>query len=127
MSYTMLFHAGFGDILRRPKFLFKHVGIHLGNGLVLHNSPDKGEHVSDVNEFASGHEIEVIPTPPSMKAKIMEGVQDTLRHPRGYDAATNNCQHTATRITEGRAYSPAVLVVGLLVLGILAMALARGR
>lgn len=127
MSYTMLFQAGFGDVLRRPKFLFKHVGIHLGNGLVLHNSPSKGEHVSDVSEFSSGHEIEVIPTPPNMKAKIMERVQDTLCYPRGYDAATNNCQHTATRITEGRSYSPAVFVVGLVVLGILAMTLARGR
>ncbi len=127
MSYTMLFQADFGDILRRPKFPFKHVGIHLGNGLILHNSPSKGEHVSDVNEFASGHEIEVIPTPPSMKAKILERVEGVLRHPRGYDAATNNCQHTATRITEGRAYSPAVLTVGLVALIILTITLTRGR
>lgn len=127
MSHTMLFQAGFGDVLRRPKFLFKHVGVHLGNGLVLHNSPSKGEHVSDVSEFSAGHKIEVIPTPPNMKAKIIGRVQDTLRHPRGYDAATNNCQHTATRITEGRAYSPALFVVGLVAVGILAMMLVRGR
>ena len=43
-----------GDILIRAKGLFDHMGIYLGNGMVLHNTPDKGVHTSSVEMFANG-------------------------------------------------------------------------
>lgn len=126
MRNMSILKAGFGDILTRPKFSFiDHAGVYLGNGLVLHNSPEKGEHVSDIDEFASGREVGVTPTSPNAKAKIMERVQTTLRNPRVYDAPTNNCEHTVTRITEGRAYSTTVLVVCLVTVAIAAILISR--
>jgi len=127
MRDMTLLGASFGDILSRPKFPFKHFGVYLGDGRVLHNSPEKGEHVSDVREFSSGHEIEVTPTPPDKKAEIMQRVQDTVRKPRSFDAPTNNCEHTKTRITEGRAYSSQVVVVSLLALAFVVIVFSRGR
>ncbi|MEJ2132797.1 MAG: hypothetical protein P8Y95_14525 [Gammaproteobacteria bacterium] len=94
-----------GDIVSRRKGPFRHMGIVVGHDQILHNTPLRGEHLSDLNDFSKGKPV-----------RVAHGVSRSLAEatarvhleagPRGYNPLTNNCEHTVSRIAEGRAHSP---------------------
>ena len=95
-----------GDVLTRPKpgTPFTHVGVALGNGMAAHNTPDRGEHASSLEDFADGQPVTVHRTgaDPSI---VVARAQTVLASPQGYHAVVNNCEHTATKIIRGAARS----------------------
>lgn len=93
-----------GELLRRRKGLVMHTGVSLGDGRVLHNTPGRGEHVSSFEEFAHGKTVRVSPSSREARKRVQD--LDVNAFERPYNPFTNNCEHTASRATDGRASSP---------------------
>lgn len=114
-----------GDKVSRPKAdgLVKHVGVYIGNGLVFHNLPGRGEHVSSLTEFAAGQQITIIPSPVSVNLlQLNWRVQERLNSPKGYDPLDYNCEHAAHYVLTGQLDSPQLQ--GWAVLGAAALTIA---
>ena len=116
MNQTMT--LGIGDLLMRPKFPgIEHKGVVVGHNLVCHNTPERGEHVSTVKEFAAGQPVRVQRTGAN-PSDVLTRTNKVLANPKRYDAVHRNCEHTVLEIVCGVAKSPFVLtVICLLVLG----------
>jgi hypothetical protein len=97
-----------GDILKRWKDGVWHLGIYWGNGLVLHNSPPAGEHLSQLQEFSSDHEIVVTQPFPETRQEILQRASGVLSDPKKYSYLWRNCEHTFYQIIEGAPRSPTV-------------------
>lgn len=124
---TTWLSADFGDILTRPKFPFIHKGVYLGDGHVFQNTPDHGEHVTDIVGFASGEVVSVQPTPKKEKPNILKRVTESLRHPKPYSHTNNNCEHTVTRVTEGRSYSTQLTITLIVIFSLAIFAVAKRK
>ena len=116
-----------GDILLRAKGLFDHMGIYLGNREVLHNTPDKGVHISSVEVFANNKKLRVNKIPERQRHSVLKNAYEILRSPQEYSLFFNNCEHTVTSTVKGKAYSNQLLIWGLVVLSIGVAVLAARR
>lgn len=97
-----------GDMLRRPKSGVWHPGVYWGNGLVLHNCPSKGEHLSSFIDYAKEQVVEVRRPPAEMRSAILQRASAVLANPKQYSLLWRNCEQTFYEIIEGKAYSPTV-------------------
>jgi hypothetical protein len=106
MTYT----PAIGDFLVRPKAggLVKHVGVLIAPNNVLQNTPEKGEHLATVNEFAAGAPVTVLPTG-AQPAHVMARARQILARAKAYHPLARNCEHTATETVGGVAKSPQLL------------------
>ena len=106
-----------GDVLTRPKAdeLITHVGVALAPDLILHNTPERGEHVGTLQEFAAGKPVTVHRTgaDPSI---VVARAQTVLAKPQKYHPINNNCEHTATKIIRGFAQSSQAAFWGMIAL-----------
>jgi len=96
-----------GDLIVRTKFLglTKHVGVVIGFDQVLHNTPEKGEYISTIQEFGSGFPVTVYRSGAS-PAVVIVNASRILANPKEYDVLQRNCEHTATETAYGRSDSP---------------------
>jgi hypothetical protein len=96
-----------GDFLSRPKALglINHFGLVIARDRVLQNTPEKGEHVTTMQEFASGKPVTVQPTGvhPSL---VSSRAREILDNPQKYSLFNRNCEHTAHDAAYGKAKSP---------------------
>ncbi len=93
-----------GDVVSRRKGLVMHKGLYLGGGRVLHNTPSRGEHVCSEHEFRAGRRLYV---EHRQRGRLSPQHQRLLgSERRSYNLFTNNCEHTVTRLTEGKPKSP---------------------
>ena len=92
-----------GDIVFRRKGLVMHKGIALGDGLVLHNTPFAGEHVSSAEKFRRGHPLYVQRLTAEERKRTLRAAHADVR--RRYNLFTNNCEHTVSRAHSGKAAS----------------------
>ncbi len=90
-----------GDVVARRKGLVMHKGVLLADGRVLHNTPGRGEHVSSLDEFRRGRRVYRVGSGGGRGRYVSPAVASG----RGYNLFTNNCEHTVSRVTEGRAHS----------------------
>lgn len=95
-----------GDIVTRRKGLVMHKGVALGGGLVLHNTPFKGEHISSERDFSRGNKIGVINMEHKQRQRALNHAYAYERESRSYHLLRNNCEHTVMRATTGNASSP---------------------
>ena len=104
-----------GDVLKRRKGvgLITHFGVVVGDNLILQNTPGKGEHAVTLKEFSAGGQIAVNRSNVHPNA-IAHRASSLLQNPQKYDVFRNNCEHTVTKVVEGRAVSPQIAVWGLL-------------
>ena len=109
--------ASVGDVLTRLKLPFVHMGIYLGDRQVLHNTPERGEHISDISEFSRGQHLSVQNTLRHLIPGFRQRAMETLVRPRKYDALSNNCEHTVTRVIEGKSYSAQLWIFLVLIAG----------
>jgi hypothetical protein len=116
------------SVIARPKFSGsgEHWGVLIPGNLVAHNSPERGEHVSTLWEFALAGRFRVIRhVLPEHFHASMRRIQEAVQAPQAYHATNNNCQSFANRITGEAPRSPAVEGIGLLALaGLFVFALA---
>ena len=93
-----------GDIVSRRKGLVMHKGVSLGNGLVLHNTPGRGEHVATEEEFRAGKRMYTQRVGGAVRRPSLARSQ--LEYGRRYHLLNNNCEHTVNRAVHGDAHSP---------------------
>lgn len=112
-----------GDVVYRRKGLVRHKGLVLGDGRVLHNAPGRGEHISHMSEFGAGQRVWIEQRGVASSRSTATVLPDRSRN---YHLLTNNCEHTISRATRGRAESPQLKswIAGI-GLGALAFALTR--
>ncbi len=96
-----------GDILFVDKYFFEHIGVYLGEGLVYHNKPSKGEHISDLEEFLNGNQIKrIAKLTPEKREEVLNNVREELENKRPYNIFENNCEHTVYRVIQRNPRSP---------------------
>lgn len=106
-----------GDILSRPKGPVTHVGVLLDGGLVLHNTPRRGEHVSTLAEFSRGHPVSVQRLDDSARLRLLARAR---ARDADYHLLRNNCEHTCYRALDGEPRSPQLLSYSLGLVGAVA-------
>jgi len=109
-------HMQPGDIVVRDKGAFRHLGIVVNGGMVLHNTPELGEHVSSMHEFSRGKPYRVIQIPAAFRWIVLDNASRIAAYPRRYDAVSNNCEHTVTQALGQQPHS--VQLAFVLTLGI---------
>ena len=104
-------------VVSRAKFgAFQHMGLLLPNGLVAHCAPNRGEHISTMNDFASGEDVKIEQLlPPQEYAAILGRVAEAMRLPKAYDVLTNNCEMFVSRLLGAPPESPQLRRVAVLV------------
>jgi hypothetical protein len=104
-----------GDVLyRRKSPFYEHVGLYLGGGLVFQNTPEAGEHIVTLEGFSEGQSYRAQKT--SVPQHLLNWrVHLRLREPRRYHLFLNNCEHSVFALTEGKAWSPQLLLWGAIV------------
>lgn len=115
-----------GTILKRSKAPFVHIGMYLGNGQVLHNHPDSGESVVSIGEFAKNCVVATSGIV-TITSEIRQRIQDTIRSPKKYNATSNNCEHTISRIVNGSGESPQLKIWGTIAIGTLLACIFKSR
>ena len=108
-------HIQPGDIVVRDKGAFRHLGIVVNGGMVLHNTPELGEHVSSLRDFCQGKPYRVIQIPAAFRWIVLDNASRIAAYPRRYDAVSNNCEHTVTQALGQQPHSSqltAVLLLG---------------
>lgn len=115
-----------GDLLVRPKAfgIFSHFGVLVGPNTVLQNTPDKGEHLATVREFAAGKPVTVLPTGINW-SQVAVRVRRVLANPKAYNPFSRNCEHTATEVVRGSSTSPQLLLFAALAVVLLLIILPR--
>ncbi len=88
-----------GDLLYRRKGMVMHVGIYLGNALILHNTPKFGEHQVDFADFAKGKAVFAKATG-LQPDEVLRKARQVLSSPADYQLFKHNCEHTANTILE---------------------------
>ncbi len=106
-----------GDVLRRRKTGVWHLGVYMGEGQVLHNSPDflEGERRTPYKSFSLGRDVYVAHSNPETRAAVMERASGIVAHPHAYSYVWRNCEHTVYEVMEGAARSPTVRLMDQLV------------
>lgn len=95
-----------GAILEVGRRGYRHVAVFLGHDQVLQNSPDNGEEIVSVAEFARGSDIAVTYIPDIQIPVFLRRVSEIMTQPQPYHLIFNNCEHTVYRALYGRAISP---------------------
>ena len=111
-----------GTILEVRRGAYRHVAISLGYDQVLQNTPERGEEIVPLAEFAKGMKFSARPTLGIQAPPFLQRVSEIMAHPRPYHLLFNNCEHTVYRAVYGRAVSPqlagiaiAIAVVGIVI------------
>ena len=97
-----------GDVLHRWKDGVWHLGIFMGDGTVLHNSPREGERRTPLEIYAAGRQIYAWQPESADRNEILQRAWDIIRNPKPYDHLTRNCEHTVFEAVKGKAESPTV-------------------
>jgi hypothetical protein len=109
-------------VVSRAKFgAFRHFGLLLPDGLVAHCAPNHGEHISTMDEFASGEDVKIERVLQIQEyAAILGRVTEATRTPKAYDALTNNCEMFVNRLLGVPPEIPQLRGIGVLIaLGLL--------
>jgi hypothetical protein len=90
----------------RQKGLFRHRGILLADGRVMHCSPARGEHLSSAEEFAAGKDVTIDRALTQTEiAPTLRRLLEALASPQAYDAVENNCETFVNRMLGRRPES----------------------
>ena len=89
-----------------------HQGIALDDGQVLHNTPRRGEHVSSMEDFRRGKALHAQRLDETRRARALHRAHEAAKgKAQRYHLFRNNCEHTVTRATTGKAESPQLMAV----------------
>lgn len=97
-----------GAILTRAKAggLIEHEGLYLGSGQVFHNTPERGDHISTLAEFARNQSIRIRRTDGRLVPPALIRARQLAWMNRRYDVATYNCQHSVRKALGCTVESP---------------------
>lgn len=97
---------------------YRHHGIDMGDGTVVHLGPEKGQRISirddgrrfkvrrdSLEDFAGGRKLEVYAHASTLEPDQIVATAESFIGKPGYDLMSNNCEHFATRCVTGVARS----------------------
>lgn len=94
-------------ISRQATANLRHLGVLLPDGQVAHCTPQRGEHISTVEEFANGQDVKIERSVPAEKYwPTLQHLLSALCAPKAYHLVTNNCEIFANRVTGEKEESP---------------------
>ncbi|MFW8630076.1 lecithin retinol acyltransferase family protein [Vibrio natriegens] len=104
-----------GDLLYRSKLFVEHAGIYLGEGQVLHNSPDGNVEICALEEYANGKPIKVVLSHLSEEKKndLFNRAEQLIKKAKRYGVLDNNCEHLASTVLHGKPSSEQLQGAGL--------------
>lgn len=97
-----------GYLLYRPKGFVEHVGVYLGSGQVLHNSPSGNVEVVTYQEYAAEETVKIVTTSQHNVEDLAERLNSLLAADSRYCPVSNNCEHIAYYLIYGRRFSPQI-------------------
>lgn len=98
----------------------QHPGVVVGPNQEVQNTPERGEHIAPVEEFARQRPVRMLRTSAN-PVVVRTRTQQALQQPRGYDQILDNCEHTVTKALNGKPQNQqAVWGLGLAVLAMFA-------
>lgn len=118
-----------GDLLYRSKGIVQHAGVYLGNGQVLHNQPEKGVNITSYSDYAQGENIKVIRTEATDVDLISKRLEEIISSDQDYSLLTNNCEHVAHYLINGRTKSSQLqaVIVGAFISAFIAYRYQKGN
>lgn len=121
-----------GDQIARPKIngLVDHVGIVVAPNVVFHNSPERGEHVSTVRDFAGNKPIRIVDRHANTKTwqATRTRIDHQLTSPRAYALTSYNCEHSVSHALGHPPHSKQLQAwLAVIGLGTLLVLACRGR
>ena len=103
-----------GAVLEVQEFFYKHVGVYVGNGMVLHNHRERGEEIVTLNQFSESRPVTIRHVGVSDSVGFMRRVRQILAKPGSYHFLLNNCEHTVYKVRDGIAVSPQLAALGII-------------
>jgi len=91
-------HMQPGDIVVRDKGPCRHLGIVINGDLVLHNTPELGEHVSSMHAFCQGKPYRVFHIPNAFRWVVLANASRIAAYPRRYDSIEQLRAHCYTGV-----------------------------
>ena len=103
-----------GNILTRPKLGFiDHMGVVVADNSILHNTPERGEHISTLDEFAAGEHVKIQRTKVN-PFSVIANSRRIIPNAKKYDLFGRNCEHTAYEALHGVPQSPKLVALGII-------------
>jgi hypothetical protein len=109
--HSMYLHTHPTKIIAREKLngIGEHWGVLTSNGMVAHNTQDRGPHLVTLDEFAAGKEIkELWRIPSSERQATLRRMEQALALQRPYHPTLYNCETFANAIA---GHKPEILQV----------------
>ena len=100
--------------MSRRKGIMTHKGTYVGRDCwwrhqVLHSTPERGPQVVSLETFLDGKPLLVVVKPQTAdRPIILQRLQPELWNPTPWGLATNNRQHVANRVAQGKSSSEGV-------------------
>ena len=112
----------------RPKVgeAIQHWGIVLPSGLVAHCTPERGEHISSIEDFCDGAAVSFTQNIPThLHSQVIANIKNAMNSPRAYHLTANNCETFVNRMITAIPQSPSVVAVAIVsLLALLAIRMA---
>jgi hypothetical protein len=103
-------------VSRSKLALLQHIGVMLPDGRVAHCTPERGEHVSSIEEFADGKDVMIGRViAPERQLSTLQRIAAAMATPGRYALITNNCEIFANRCIGERPQSPQLVGTALFV------------
>lgn len=104
-----------GDRLYRSKWLVEHAGISLGNGRVIHNSPDGDVQICTLDEYSAGKPVKVMLSELNKEKQneLLNQVEQLTSQEKNYNVLSYNCEHLASSVLSCKPKSEQLRGVGL--------------
>lgn len=118
----------FSAKLEIQKTFYKHVGVYIGGGKVLHNHSVRGEEIVPLHTFAQGSRITARSGVVQDSYAFIQRVQSIALNPEPYSWFSNNCDHTVHKAVYGKSWSPQLeFWGGVLALGVVGFAAVQAK
>ena len=91
------------------EFFYTHVGRYVGDGQVFHNHWKNDAEIITFDQFAKGKEVRVLDQGVQSIEEFMRRIQHVLASGKPYNFLTNNCEHTASYVSNGVTSSPQLI------------------
>jgi hypothetical protein len=94
-----------GSLLLRKKGIFEHTAIYLGQGRVVHTTPETGVDIVSYEQFANNQHVNVIHVEHLDVETLSLRLEEIFAEDRRYCLISKNCQHIAHYLINGTSKS----------------------